>query len=502
MAPPLGARDTPFRTNMKCFTICFLMSLANAQYGYDTAVIAAFQAMRGFLRVFGYRDPTLPSGWGIDTTNQQIITTMLNVGSIGIWVGTIISAAGIAAQMGSESIAGVSVGRALVGVANAFYITFANAYVSEVAPRHLRAVMGGLFGIMPTIGGMLGTVTVYLAKNVDSKVCYQVPLACLFVFPLLLSVTAGFVPESPRWLLMRNRKADAERALRTLRGNSLTEELFQEEFVEMVRGIEEEKALASGASLKEIWQGANLRRTILCIAVYSSRAASGLWVFIAYGTYFFQQAGVSDPFALSMYGFAAGIVGTVFAIWCSYRVLGRRSVVLLGTLGAVICMFAAALGGTVAPGSVAAGKNFMAWNIIYSVVYGGFAATIAWPISAEVVSSRLRVLTLSVATAIDYVLAWLVSFCSPYFINPKALNWGMKYCWLWAGSNVVTLIFFYFFLPEMKGRSLEEIDELFEKRISVKDFPKYECECSRQAHEIVVNKMDVSVVHAEVQEKV
>lgn len=114
---------------------------------------------------------------------------------------------------------------------------------------------------------------------------------------------------------------------------------------------------------------------------------------------------MSDPFAMSMYTFAAGIVGTTFAIWCSYRVLGRRAMLLFGTAGAVVCMAAAALGGTASPGSPQAAKNFMAWNVIYSVVYGGFAATIAWPISAEVVSSKLRVLTLSVATAIDYVFA-------------------------------------------------------------------------------------------------
>lgn len=92
----------------------------------------------------------------------------------------------------------------------------------------------------------------------------------------------------------------------------------------------------------------------------------------------------------------------------------------------------------------------------------------------------------------------LIAFCSPYFINPKSLGWGMKYCWIWAGANVVTLIFFYFLLPEMKGRSLEEIDELFEKRISVKEFSTYECDCTRQAHEIVTQKkLDATVTHAE-----
>lgn len=49
----------------------------------------------------------------------------------------------------------------------------------------------------------------------------------------------------------------------------------------------------------------------------------------------------------------------------------------------------------------------------------------------------------------------------------------------------------------MKGRSLEEIDELFEKRVSIKDFPTYECECTKQAREIVTQKVEATVLHSE-----
>ena len=107
----------------------------------------------------------------------------------------------------------------------------------------------------------------------------------------------------------------------------------------------------------------------------------------------------------------------------------------------------------------------------------------------------------------------LVSYTAPFFINPNDLNWGAKYAYVWAGSNacvfgewetdtaawrisieaytnqLATIVFFYFLLPEMKDRSLEELDELFQNRVSVRDFRKYQCVSSERAKEIASKEM-------------
>ena len=61
------------------------------------------------------------------------------------------------------------------------------------------------------------------------------------------------------------------------------------------------------------------------------------------------------------------------------------------------------------------------------------------------------------------------------------MSQGAKYGYIWAGSNFCCVLFFYFFMPEMKGRSLEELDEIFEAGIPAREFKQYECKIVEEA---------------------
>lgn len=76
---------------------------------------------------------------------------------------------------------------------------------------------------------------------------------------------------------------------------------------------------------------------------------------------------------------------------------------------------------------------------------------------------RLRSYTFGAAAAVAFLAAWLVTFTAPYFINPESLNWGPRYGYIWFPSCIVTAAWVYFFLPEVHGRTLEEIDEMVSK---------------------------------------
>jgi hypothetical protein len=172
-------------------------------------------------------------------------------------------------------------------------------------------------------------------------------------------------------------------------------------------------------------------------------------------------------------GIAIGMTGNA-AAFPAMRYFTRRYLLMLFSLLSSILMFAMAIVYTKAPvGNISAGKCLVAFSIIYTWTYGVGQGPVMWAVATEVPSQRLRSQTVGIASGVNFIFGWLVSFCTPYFINPTKLNWGPKYGYIWGGSNLIIIVFVFLFVPETKGRSLEQLDEMFAKKVPTRKFREF-----------------------------
>ena len=114
------------------------------------------------------------------------------------------------------------------------------------------------------------------------------------------------------------------------------------------------------------------------------------------------MAGIREAFLTSIYVTTATFGSSLVGIWLMYKVLGRRPMMLIGTGGATLAFLGIAIAYTAAPGTLEAGKAIVAFIILYTVFSNGFAMNLSWPLANEMVSSRLRIMTVSFATGVNY----------------------------------------------------------------------------------------------------
>jgi SP family sugar:H+ symporter-like MFS transporter len=183
--------------------------------------------MVGFLKVYGYEDPSSPIGWSISPSVQSILGSFpLLGGFIGAWLcgpmGTIfnrrhalmISAGGTATaviiMMATTNFGALYFSRILVGIAvnhsqltvsggaNTCLSTFAQLYIAEVAPAQFRGVMFGFISWWQSFGVLIGSIVTNSTESIPTKQCYLIPLGLCLIIPGLLIIILPFFPESPR----------------------------------------------------------------------------------------------------------------------------------------------------------------------------------------------------------------------------------------------------------------------------------------------------------------
>lgn len=217
---------------------------------------------------------------------------------------------------------------------------------------------------------------------------------------------------------------------------------------------------------------------------------------IPYIIYLMAISGVppTDVFHYFLINTCISLVVCNLGMYLMRHVCGRRTLLLMGSASNAAWLLGLAVSSSVETSFKTSQTLLITFTSLFMIGYSFLTAVVTRPVATEVVSTRLRAYSFGTTLAISSVVLWLISFCTPYFINPENMHWvssiswphipviryltdnfsqGGKYGYIFAASNVICFIWYYFFIPETKGRSLEEIDELFEKKVATKDFKTF-----------------------------
>lgn len=333
-------------------------------------------------------------------------------------------------------------------------------YVMEICPNNIRGGMITFQLLWSNIGSIIiSTMMQQLNKKHPDN--YLLAMRILWAPIGLMIVCWFFVPESPWFHARHNNKEGALVAMRTLYGGVPGYD-YEAEYGIIVRTIAHERALLQDRPRYiDVFRGTNLRRTLTVMLTSVASQFGGLAIVNTYSTYFFSLAGLEDPFLASLIVSCCNLLATIF--WClTTDLLGRRW--MINTFQTFTCVSLFLVGGLywtgASGGNVAAGKGLLAVCCLWS-----FAFTIVgqshYLFSAELPSALLRIKTGPVTFLANSLLGIATTFATP----PMLLALNLRSGFVFGAFSVPICIIMWLYLPETKGRSAAEIDELFERKV-------------------------------------
>ncbi|KAJ4842035.1 putative polyol transporter 3 [Turnera subulata] len=373
-------------------------------------------------------------------------------------------------------------GRCTAGIGVGFALMIAPVYSAEVSSPSSRGFLTSLPELGISIGILLGYISNVVFGKLTLKLGWRLMLGVAAIPSLFLIFAILKMPESPRWLVMQGRLGEAKRILLKV-SNSKEEAEARLRDIKIAAGIDEfctDEIVKLDPETKShgegVWRELLVRPTkavryilIAAIGIHFFEHAVGIEAVVLYSPRIFKKAGVTNREKLLLATVGVGLTKFTFVLISTFLVdrVGRRRLLLVSTSGIVVALASLATCLTIVEHHQ--GQKLL-WalslSIVSTYIFVAFfnigLAPITWVYSSEIFPLRLRAQGYSLGVAMNRLMNATISMT--FLTLYEAITIGGAF-FLFAGISVVALLFFYFLFPETKGRSLEDMEELFSKGI-------------------------------------
>ncbi len=467
-----GQEKTSLSHRMYLRLITLISTFGGLLYGYDTGVV------NGALPFMSRADQL-----NLTPFTQGLVTSSLLLGAaFGAVFGgrlsdrrgrrkTILSVAAVFlfATIGCSVAPNVEIMvlcRIVLGLAVGATSVIVPAFLAEMAPAERRGRLVTQNELMIVTGQLLAyTFNAVLANTFgDMGHIWRYMLVIATLPAVVLWLGMLIVPESPRWLASKGKAAEALRVLQKIRA----EQRAKAEFNEIETAIQEEgkikKATARDLKLPHV------RRLVLIgIGIAMVQQLTGVNSIMYYGTQILKDAGFSTEAAL-VGNIANGVI-SVLATFVGIALLdkvGRRPMLFAGMAGTTVALLLIGIFSIVLKDSAALPFIILGLTVLFLAFQQGAVSPVTWLMQSEIFPLHLRGLAMGITVFCLFMMNFLVGLLFPILFDAFGLS---NTFFIFVALGLISLLFIKKFVPETKGRTLEEIEHSFresEKRYLAK----------------------------------
>ncbi|PWY81011.1 aldehyde dehydrogenase [Aspergillus eucalypticola CBS 122712] len=453
-------------------------------YGFDDAAYSTIQTMDSFEKQFGTYDSSTGE-YGFSTQHLAFLNSLgLLTKAAGTFIGWAIGEyygrrtcfigmqlmciIGISVSYSATTFGQILAGRMIVQCFIGWEDWLVPMFLGEICPTVVRGATVVVYVFAHMFGSFICAIITYETSKLEGNAAWKIPIGVMWTFPCFILLCSWLVPESPRWLVRKNKIQAATKQLEYLNKGKDVDVAGE---VAFLQAAVEANAQTKG-SWAELLQGTNRRRTMIAVMTAAFNQLTGQSFVSQYGSLFVKSLKVMNPFAFTLGSRGISTMGPLVT-FSLVDTTGRRPIYLIGgTMTTALLMACGGLG----TGTITDGKKrgvcgvLMMYGLFYIMSFGSISVITG----AETPHLRLRDKTSVVAWLIRIVCDFAVSYSLPYLLKAPYADLQSKVGFIYGSLAAVGVACGYFFLPELTGRSLEELEDMWQRRIPARKFSDWE----------------------------